>query len=263
MDLTQLAVTVKFMEFNFADLFYVMQEHYKEELVEEWFDEGVFLCQPKGIETLPFGRALSIDRWTIHDEEKKRYSTDNEQYVLVQILQMMPLRLNGFDAAKLVLHELVIVAWDCTDDWTPLKPADKRFKLKRRSEEQFVIVLDRWVSYSVLHACRKGHLALLFDRSMYLDMMRYSKELMRQVDEEVNSGMNVQLGRTMQEISSNLDKFHRARALLRRVFDLVDVAYVTVQQETTVQELQGTRLFITDELTAVKPPPMPSPVGED
>lgn len=263
MDLTQLAVTVKFMEFNFSDLFYTMKDHYKAELVEEWFDEGVFICQPKSTEILPLGRALTIDRWTMQDEEKKRYSTDNEQYVLVQVLHMMPLRMNGNDDAKLVLHELVIVAWDCTDDWTPLKPADKRFKLKRRTEEQFIIVLDRWVSHSVLHACRKGHLALLFDRSMFVDMMRYSKELMRLIDEEVEWGMNVQLGRSVSEISSNLDKFHRARALLRRVFDLVDLAYVVVQQETTVAELQGTRLFITDELTGIKPPPMPSPVGQD
>ena len=263
MDLTQLALTVKFVEFSFTDLFYVASDFYSPELVERWFEEGVLQCQSRSLAIMPLGRGLSIERWTLRQQEKKRYSTDDSQYVLLQIVHMMPLRFNDNDKAKLVLHELVVVAWECTDDWSPLKPADSRYKLKRRREEQFLLVLDRWVCHSVLHACVKGHLGLFFDRSMYLDMLRYSRDLMEKVDLEVGSGVNVHLGRTVQEISDNLDKFHRARALVSKVFDLVDVAYVVINRETTVEALQGARLFITDELTGVKPAPPPLAVGED
>ncbi len=263
MDHSQLALTFKFVEFNFLDLYYKVKDQYDPELIEKWFEEGVWECMPRSLGPLPGGRALSIDRWTKQFEERTRKSSDDDQYVILQILQMMPLRLNGDDNARLVLHELVVVAWDCEDGWTPLKPQERRFKMKRREEEQFVLVLDRWVSHSVLHACRKGHLGLMFHEVMYLKMLNHSKELMKKVNEEVERGMNVQLGRSFEEISSNLDKYHKARALLRKVFDLVDVALSVVTGETPVEELQGVRMLITDELTGVKPSPMPSPVGQD
>lgn len=262
MDLTQLAVTVKFVEFNFLDLFYIVKDHYDPELVEKWFEEGVSVCQPRGY-YVSLGPSLSIDRWTLQLEEKTRHSTDDDKYVILQIIHMMPLRFNGADNARLVLHEMVVVAWDCEDDWTPLKPQERRFKMKRREEEQFVLVLDRWVSHSVLHAFRKGHLGLMFHQTMYLKMLNYSKELMKKVNEEVERGMNVQLGRSFEEISSNLDKYHKARALVGKVFDLVDVALSVVTRETPVEELQGARMLITDELTGVKPSSMPSPIDQD
>ncbi len=262
MDLTQLAVTVKFVEFNFLDVFYIAKDPYNPELIEKWFEEGVAVCQPRGYYR-SLGPSLSIDKWTLQLEERTRHSTNDDQYVILQILHMMPLRLDGHDNARLVLHELVVVAWDCEDDWTPLKPTERRFKMKRREEEQFLLVLDRWVSHSVLHAFRKGHLALMFHQTMYLKMLNYSKELMKKVNDEVERGMNVQLGRSFDEISTNLDNYHRARALLRKVFDLVDVALTVITRETPVEELQGARILITDELTGVKPSPMPAPVGQD
>lgn len=260
MDYLQLALGVQFIEFDFGDLFFTMKEDYpSSEQLEEWFDEGVFLCQPKTMAIMPLGPALTIERWTVLHEGKKRRSTSTDEYVLVQILHISPMKMNGDDSSRLVLHELVVVAWDCQEDWTPYKPLDQRYKAKRRSEEQFLVVLDRWVNHSVLHACRKGHFGLLFEKSMYHRMLDNSRELIRKVQDEVEWGMSVQLGRTVQDMTQNITSFHRARALTLRVFDLVDIAYVSVRRETAQQSLHGARLLITDELTAVKPSKQDSP----
>src|SRR5687768_14413373 len=113
MDMRQLALPVEFVEFDFMKLFYIMKEEYhnRSELVEQWFNEGVFICQLKSVEILPLGPQLSMERWSWTEEEKHSHSLINDDYVLVQILHMMPLRLNGDDDAGLVVHEMVIVPW--------------------------------------------------------------------------------------------------------------------------------------------------------
>ena len=262
MDLTQLALGIQFIEFDIRDLFYFVKEFYVPPLVEEWFNEGVFICQPRSMSIMPLGPALTIEPWSLQEENKKRHSTTTEKYVLLQILQMMPLKLDGHDSAKLVLHELAVVAWNCLEDCSPLKPEERRYVLRRRPEAQVVLVLDRWVSHAVLHACRKKHEGLLFEASMYSLLLHYSGKLKDQVDEEVESGLNVQLGRTVQEMSWNQDQYHRARALINRVFDLVDIAYVVIRRESTEEKLKGARLLLTDELKDVKPP-KPSPEDQE
>ena len=259
-----MALRVQFVEFDFKELYYKVREEYPtSEHLEQWFDEGDYLCHPKAANSMSLGPALTIEKWTHHHEQKRRYSDSTDQYVLAQVVHIMPLRINGDDGARLVLHELAIVAWDCIEDWTPYKPTENRFLLKRREENQFLIVLDRWISHASLHVCRKGHLGLLFERSMFELMAKNSKELMSKVQDEVDRGTVIQLGRTEQEISKNLSDFHKARAVMNRVFELVDVAIVVLKRETSLPAFQESRMFITDELSAVKPPPMTSSDYED
>lgn len=254
MDLMKLALGVQFVEFDFHQLFYVKKEEYPlSAMFESWFDDGVSHCQPLGLHTLTYGQNLTIEEWTSLHEQQEKLNTYTEQYVLVQILHMAPMKMNGCEDSRFVLHELVVVPWDCQEDWTPNRPPLPRYKARRRPEEQFLIVLDRWVSHAVLHASKKSHFGLLFERSMYLRMLESSNELVRQTQDEVDRGMDIKLGRTAQDVTQNYHNFKRARALGRKVYDLVDLAYLSVKRETSEQSLHGTRMLMTSDLAVVRP----------
>ena len=265
MDFMQVTIPVQFIEFNFSSLFYKERDFYRRpDIVEEWFDHGVMISQPRTCGILMDSPALTIEMWTEREEQRRSYRCGNAEYVMVQIIHMMPLRLNGYDEAKLVVHEMVIVAWDCTEDWSPFKPFNEcYYKARHRPEDTFFIVLDRWVSQSVLHTCRAGHLGLLFEKSMYLMMLQNSKELAEHIEDELQWGMSITIGRTVAEVSHNLEKFQRARHLVSRVFDLVDLSYILIEGDTKYEALHGARMLMTDELTAVKRPPMQSPEDSD
>ena len=81
--------------------------------------------------------------------------------------------------------------------------------------------------------------------------------------EEVDFGLTVNMGQTMQRISSNQDSFYRTRCMLRRITDMIDVAFLRYSGVTKDERLQQVGLYVTDDLEAVKPPPMPSPANID
>ena len=252
-----------FMDFDFHEMYYHMAENYRPNLVEQWFAEGVSICNRPVYYPSDRGPALAIEQWVDRDARSNETRPNKDPYVLLQVVQMMPLRMNSADDASMVLHELVVVSWSCAEDAHPFNPFSERFRLTKRSEEQFYLVLNRWVSLSFVHTFKRGHLALVFTRDMYLKMLEYSKELHRQLQEEVDWGLVVTLGRTIQEISVNLNEYHRARALIRRVYDLVNVAYVTIKDASTNPLLQEVGMFFTDTLDGIKPPPSPSPFSYD
>lgn len=206
---------------------------------------------------------MTIEKWVDQDEPSCERDPNKDPYVLLQVLQIMPLRMNSFGDADKVLHELVVVAWSCAERISPCNPFTTRFKATKRPEEQFFIVLNKWVSMSLVHTFRKEHVGLAFTREMYLKMLANSRELGRKLQEEVEWGLVVTLGRTIHEVSTNLNEFHRAKALLRRVLDLVTVAYVTIREETTIESLEGVGMYFTDTLEGIKPPPSPTPEYDD
>lgn len=256
-------VLAPFIEFDFGDMFYRMNGNYRPNLIEQWFEEGVAICNRPPVQVSDRGPALTIEPWVDRDGRSNERRATKDPYVLLQIVQMMPLRMNSFDYSQKVLHEMVVVAWSCVEVDCPFNPFKKRFKLHRRPEDQFFLVLNRWISWSVIHTCRRRHLGLVFTRELYLQLLANSNELGRKVREEVEWGLVVTLGRTIQEISNNLNEFHRARALLRRVFDLVSIAYMTINEEARIEGLQDVGMYFRDDLEGIKPPPMPTPPDDD
>jgi hypothetical protein len=191
------------------------------------------------------------------------YYFEHDKMILLQIVQMMPLRMNGYDAAPFVLHEMVVVVWECDDYWKPTNPFGEQYKAFRRSEDQFFIVLDRWVSKTVINVEKTGHFGMVFCPKMFKRMQENSKELARKLREEIDWGLTVNLGQTMQQISDNQDSFYRARCFLRRVTDLIDLALLRYTGVTKDERLKQAGLYVTDDLADIKPPPLPSPTGMD
>jgi hypothetical protein len=100
--------------------------------------------------------------------------------------------------------------------------------------------------------------ALVFEESMYDRILKNSDELRRKTQEQVEYGKTITLGRSIVEISRNLDAFYNARAFLRRVLELADVAILEVERASNVPVLQNLKLVVTDTLDGVTPPPPPS-----
>lgn len=253
----QIAEQVKWMEFDFLYMFYKKQDWHKPKIVEQWFDEGVALHRQPTCCGQDGGSVMKIAQWLDQSLPGRVSTAGEDPYILLQVLQVMPLRLNGFDEANAVLHELVVVAWSCRP--TVFKHADQGYIGTKRKEEQFFLVMDKWVSWSKLHCSNENHMCLFFTCEQYSKMLQNSQELGKQLDEEVEWGLVANLGRTVQEVSQNDHDYHRARLTLRRVFDLVDVAYFSLKEETKITDLQHVSLHITDQLSLVKKPPMPSP----
>jgi len=249
---------VNFVDFEFLATYYMPREDYKPKIVEEWFREGLKVCSPHCMDADLPSPYLQLQAWK-EPYADPLYYFDHDKMILVQILHMMPLRLNGFDAARYVVHEMVVVVWECDDYWKPTNPFGEQYKAFRRSEDQFFIVLDRWISKTVINVEKSGQFGMVFCPKMFKRMHQNSKELGRKLREEVDFGLTVNLGQTMQQISQNQDGFYRARCMLRRVVDLIDVAFVRYTGVTTDQRLQQVGLCVTDDLDTVKPSPMPFP----
>ena len=94
-------------------------------------------------------------------------------------------------------------------------------------------------------------------------MLANSKILLEKLQEEVEWGLVANLGQTVQQISHNLHEFHRARSLVTRVLEVVDVAYIRIKGETNQERLKGVQVLVSHDLDHVKPPPMPTPFDEE
>ena len=104
---------------------------------------------------------------------------------------------------------------------------------------------------------------MVFSPEIFELLIANSNRLYAKLQEEVEWGLNAQLGRSVQQISHNLHEFHRARSLVRRVMEVVDLAYVRIKAESTEQCLQGVQVLVSDDLDQVKPPPMPTPFDQE
>lgn len=255
-------MSVNFVDFEFVSTFHMPKEGSKHKIVNEWFREGLKVCRPPIADADQTSPCLQLEAWKEPCVDPVYYFEHNKM-ILVQILHMMPLRLNGYDSAPFVVHEMVVVVWEFDDFCNPSSPFGARYRAFKRSEDHFFIVLDHWVSKTVISVQRSGHLGMVFCPKMFEIMHRNSRELGRKLKDEVDFGLTVNLGQTMQQISDNQDGFYRARCMLRRVMDLIDVAYVRYTGVTSDPRLKQVGLYVTDDLADVKPPPMPSPVRED
>ena len=259
----QQPLAIQFLDFDFIDVFYQVKDKSLPSKIEQWFEEGVGeQSRPAKPWTDP-GPALTIDAWTEREASRKRNSSNDEDYVLLQIVHMAPLRLNHYDEAPLVVHEMVVMAWACRADWSPFAPTETRFKAFRRYEDHLFLVLNRWLSVAVVHAFKKRHLCLMFKRSTFERLLVNSRKLASKLVEEVACGMDISLGRTVAERNEHTSQQLRARELVRRVFELIDVAYIRIGSETIKPALYGASLVLTDTLDGAKRPPKPSPVGHD
>lgn len=259
----QQPIPLLFHDFDFIDVFYQLKDHQVAKVVEKRFDDAVAEQSKPTIQWFDQGVPLTIEAWTKQEAERKSHSTDQTDYVLLQIIHMSPLRLGGYEEAKQVVHEMVVVAWACRDNWSPYAPDETRFKAFRRSDQAFYMVLDQWVSASVLHACKKRHLCLLYTRSNYERLLVNSRKLSRRLEEESNAGMNIILGRTIDENKEQLRQHNRARELQGRIFDVVDVAYLRLGLPTGKLDLYGLSMISTDSLDGAKRPPKANPVSTD
>ena len=252
------AIPVHFMEISFHELYYDLKQCSVANNVIPWFYEGVAVCTPKCTEPVEPRRLLKLRPLDSSLESTEHVQTNAKKFVIMQILHMMPLMFSGYDSAELVVHELLVVSWSCTEKIATTNPFDQRYFGRRRSEEVVQIVLDGWTSYCNINVCSRGHVALVFEESMYDRILKNSDELRRKTQEQVEYGKTITLGRSIVEISRNLDAFHNARAFLRRVLELADVAILEVERASNVPVLQNLKLVVTDTLDGVTPPPPPS-----
>ena len=259
----QTTIPLQFLEFDFTTMYFRPQEGYRTRIVQEWFNEGVMLANPLASLGSGGGPVMEVEEWTDRSECKNRLVSHDEDFVLVQVVQMMPLRLNGFDSAQLVLHEMVVQVWSCSPYWSEYRPEDFRYKAERRKEEQFFMILDRWLSWSMVHSFKRCHFGLVFSREIFELMLANSKILLQKLEEDVEWGLVANLGQTIQQISHNIHEFHRARSLVTRVLEVVDVAYLRIKGETSQERLRGVQVLVSHDLDLVKPPPMPSPFDEE
>ena len=263
MNLMQTTIPIQFLEFDFVSMYFKPQELYRPALVEEWFNEGVMLSNPLASLGPGGGPLMQVEEWSDRSECKNRLSSYEEDFILVQVIQMMPLRLNGYDSAALVLHEMVVQVWSCSPYWSEYRPTDLKYKAERRKDEQFFLILDRWLSWSMVHSFKRGHIGLVFSREIFELLLANSKKLFSNLQEEVEWGLVANLGQTVQQISHNLHEFHRARSLVTRVMDVVDLAFIRIKGESSQQCLQGVQVLVSSDLDQVKPPPMNTPFDEE
>ena len=255
-------MSINFMQISFYELYYDVRLCFRPNNIIPWFNEGIVVCTPRCTEPIQNNRLLRISTFDGSLERPESLQMNGNRFVIMQILHMTPLMIGGFDEAEYVVHELLVVSWASEEQCVSVDSLNKRFVGRRRGEEVIRIVLDDWVSYANINVCSKGHVALVFDELMYQRILRNSDELRSKVRDQVDFGKTVTLGRSVVEISRNLDNFHNARALLRRVFELSDIAVIGVESATNAQVLQGLNLIVTDNLDGLTPPPPPSEYDE-
>ena len=259
----QQSIPVKFMQFDFVDCYYKLREPMTVDMVEQWFNASVSeQCRPI-IQLIDPGPVLTIEQWSEREASLKSQGTDPEEYILLHILQIMPLTLDSFNEARQVVHELVVQAWSCFDDSSPSAPNETRYQAFNLKIRSFFLVFDRWMTSSLIHAFKKGHMCLVFTRPTYDRLVLDSGTLMRLIDLELSYGMEINLGRTLQEMSENLHRHNRARELVDKVFSYIDIARLRLRDEILNAGFRGAGLVPTGTLDGAKRPPAPPLVSQD
>lgn len=253
---------VDFIDFEFVETYYLMKENYKPKIVEEWFRQGLKVVSPRAMDADKPSPFLELKLWRDPFEDPTHYF-DHDKMILVQIVQMMPLRMNGYDNAKYVVHEMSVIVWECAEYWRPKNPFLGQHKAFRRPEQQLFIVLDRWVSKHVISVDKAGHFGMVFCPKMFQRMMQNSAELSRKLRDDLDWGLVINLGRTMQEISDNQDAYYRGQCLKSRVTDLIDIVLLKFLGLTKDERLRDIGLYVTDDLDKIKPPPLTTPVEDE
>ena len=245
------ALPVSFVYFAFSDLYHDRNECYTQKLTTEWFEEGVKECAASSLsgDAHPL---LTLEQWP--ERGTPIEETDQEDpLVLVQILHMMPLKINNEENPKAVLHELVMVAWSCRPHGSMFSLLKNNYRLKRRPETKLYVILDTWSGFSAVHCFKESHLALMFTKDMFARLLDLSAQLDASLQDEIDFlGSQVMLGRRPDESDFHNTEFHKARTLVRRVYELADLAWVSVRDQIFNTLLMNIGLYLTGNLGMVR-----------
>ncbi len=241
-------VPISFISFDFEQSFHTKKEHYDHNLVQAWFEAGIMECQGSQKES---SRGMLMElRQSPPLPEGHRPS--REPLVLVQVLQLMPLKLNGDEDSGAVLHELAVVVWGCSPEGSLLNPFDDRYRITRRPETRLLLVFNRWMSWSLMHCHNKRHLGLVFSRELYSTILSFSSELAASMSDRLALGWEITLGRTEMEAVFNCQQHFQAHTMILKVFQLIDHAWIRIEGESSNLQIQNLGLYITGSLDFVR-----------
>lgn len=200
------------------------------------------------------GPLLSIQQWS--DQLKQSHEGPaNKRFACVQLVQVMPLVIDGHDEKKEVMHELTIVAWDCIEAPGERPEEHHRLLMQRRPETKMCLVFNDFLCWSVVHCHKEGHICLMLPAEVFETLLEYSAKLVEQMQEYIEQGHSVKLGRTEEEAQFSQEEFGKARSLVVRVFELADWAFANICHRAGHCCLQNISLLMTDDLGVVKPGP--------
>jgi hypothetical protein len=240
-------VPLTLVDMEFHQCYYTEHEFYGKEDIEARFNEAVMLNQPL-ISDPSRGPVICLDEWT-----SGKAPTDPIKYFLLQVIQIMPLKVEGIAMANgLVLHELVVKPWGCrSDDYLGFW-AKGRYHLSHCKAMNLYLLLDKAVTLSVLHLYKKGHLALVADLELLDDLLFHSERLEKLVHHFVNFyDHTVYLGLTQQQSKQNQKDQDKARRIQIRVFQEVDFCFASLGSQSADPRLANTNLFLTEDLEAI------------
>lgn len=245
------ALPVTFVYFDFRDIYHDRNECYTQKLTTEWFEEGVKECAASALAQDSQG-LLKLEQWPERGSPVEEAGNE-DPLVLMQIIHMMPLKINNEENPKAVLHELVIVAWSCKPHGAMFNPFNNCYRLKRRPETKLYVILDTWMGFSAAHCFTRGHLALIFTKDMFARLLDLNVQLDASLQDEIDFlGTQIMLGRTLEESTFHNSEFHKARTLVRRVYELADLAYVDVHDQIFNTILMNIGLYLTGNLGMVR-----------
>lgn len=235
------------VDLEFHQCYYRQRDFLSSEGIEARFNEGVMRNQPL-ISDPRRGPLLCLDEWS-----SGKAPTTPLKYVLLQVIQVMPLKVEGIALADgLVLHELVVKPWECRSDEYLGFWAKGRYHLSRCKSLRLFLLLDKAVTHSVLHLYKKGHLALVADLELLDDIVYQSEILEKLVDSFVNHySQTVHLGLTLQEAQQNQKAWDKATSILIQVFGQVDFCFASLGSQAADPSLANTSLVLTEDLEAI------------
>lgn len=246
-----IAVPISFVHFHFHNIYHDKNESYTPKVTIDLFEDGVQECTPPATGQ-DCGSLLKLEQWPERGGPLNRPEIE-DPLVLVQILHVMPLKINNEVTRPAVLHEVAMVAWACRSRGSMSNPFEDWYRMTRRPETSMYLVLNSWLGMTMLHTYERGHLALVFTKVMFERLMDLSLQIDASLQDEIDlRGTVVTLGRTDQEAAFHCENFHKARTLSRRVFELIDLAYASVEANVFNTILSNIGLFITGNLDMVR-----------
>ena len=246
-----LAIPAKFFFFHFQGLFFNPSEYNKAKLIHEMFDDGLRSSSQDMVDPEK-GPLLTIQQWSPSIIRNVTEPTLLNT-VLLQVVHVMPLVIDGAVNKKEVMHELTVLAWDCIDVLDDTEDSEERLLLRRRSETKLCMVFNDFLCWSMIHCHREGHLTMIFPTEVYKNILDFSDKLVKQMQDFIDDGHQVTLGRDKQEQAFSQEEFDKARSLVVRVFELADWAFIEFCSRATQCCLRDISLLLTDDLAVVKP----------
>ena len=242
----QRKLPLRLLDLEFHQCYFVDKGFYSPEHIEEGFKESIIKYQPL-ISDPSRGPILSLEEWT-----STRMPTESFQYVLLQVMQIIPLKIDDKEQnTGLVLHQLEVKPWAYRSDSFMGFFAKGRSHLSRLKSLNLYLVLDRAITHSVLHLYKKGHLALIADLPFMDELAFRSEEIDRRVNDLVELGHTVQIGSTVQQSYQNNTDNYKVSEIRTFVYGDMDFCFVSVGRETTVPGLSNINVVLIDDLDSI------------